>query len=115
MPRTRSHDPVTGADTYGNLYSNLLDYVVCASLVFYVLTICAIFVLRRKRPDVERPYRAFGYPVVPALYVMVASIIMVVLALYKTQTTWPGLVIVLAGVPVYFLWKMRAGAGATSR
>ena len=58
----------------------------------------------RKRPDAERPYRAFGYPVVPALYIVVASAIMLVLLLYKTQTTWPGLLIVLAGVPVYFLW-----------
>ncbi len=116
LPRTRLHDatgaplldPATHAEQYGNLYSNLLDYVVFATLVFYVLTIAGIFVLRRKRPDVERPYRAFGYPVLPALYVVGASVIMFVLLLYKTATTWPGLLIVLAGVPVYFLWRKRS-------
>ena len=113
LPRTRLRDPATGAplrdaaglEQYGNLYSNLLDYVIFAVLIFYVLTIAGLFVLRRKQPDAERPYRAFGYPIVPALYLVAASVIMVVLLLYKTQTTWPGLVIVLAGVPVYFLWR----------
>jgi APA family basic amino acid/polyamine antiporter len=102
-------DPSTHAELYGNLYSNLLDYVVFATLVFYVLTIIGIFVLRRKRPEAERPYRAFGYPVLPALYILGASVVMVVLLFYKTQTTWPGLLIVLAGVPVYFFWKPRVG------
>lgn len=111
LPRTRVHGAVPGTETYGNLYGNLLDYVVCASLVFYVLTILAIFVLRRKRPAAERPYRAIGYPLVPAVYVIVATTIMVVLAVYKMQTTWPGLVIVLAGVPVYFLWRTNRPDG----
>jgi basic amino acid/polyamine antiporter, APA family len=105
LPRTRLHNPTTGAPEYGNLYSNLLDYVVFAVLIFYVLTIVGVFVLRRTRPQVERPYKAFGYPVVPALYILAASVILVVLLLYKTQTTWPGLAIVLTGVPVYFLWR----------
>ena len=73
--------------------------------MFYVLTIIGIFVLRRKRPEAERPYRAFGYPVLPALYILGASVVMVVLLFYRTQTTWPGLLIVLAGVPVYFWWR----------
>jgi APA family basic amino acid/polyamine antiporter len=118
LPRTRLRDPagapkldpLTGLEQYGNLYSNLLDYVVFAVLIFYVLTIFGIFILRRKRPDAERPYRAFGYPVIPALYIVVASAIMLVLLLYKTATTWPGLLIVLAGVPIYFLWKRRAAS-----
>ena len=110
LPRTRMRDPSTGAEQYGNLYSNLLDYVIFAVLIFYVLTIAGLFLLRRKRPDAERPYRAFGYPLVPGLYVVAASAIMFVLLLYKTQTTWPGLVIVLAGVPVYFLWRNRRRA-----
>jgi APA family basic amino acid/polyamine antiporter len=105
LPRTRLRD---APGKYGNLYSNLLDYVVFAVLIFYVLTILGLFILRRKRPDAERPYRAFGYPVVPALYILVASAIMLVLLFYKTQTSWPGLLIVLAGVPVYFLWNRRA-------
>jgi len=105
LPRTRMIDSTSGAVKYGNLYSDLLDYVVFAVLIFYVLTILGLFVLRRKRPDAERPYRAFGYPILPALYVIGATTIMLVLLAYKTQTTWPGLLIVLTGVPVYFLWR----------
>ncbi len=119
LPRTRLRDPATGApqvdprgfEQYGNLYSNLLDYVVFAVLIFYVLTIAGLFVLRRKRPDAERPYRAFGYPVVPALYILVATVIMIALLLYKTQTTWPGLLIVLTGVPAYFVWRKPLRTG----
>ncbi len=101
--------------TYGNLYSNLLDYVVFSVLIFYVLTIAGIFVLRRKRPDAERPYRAFGYPVVPILYILAALVILVVLLLYRTSTTWPGLLIVLTGIPVYFLWRRAGASGSRPR
>ena len=107
LPGPRCWIRATHTELYGNLYSNLLDYVVFAVLIFYVLTIIGIFVLRRRRPDAERPYRALGYPVLPALYIVGASVIMLVLLLYKSQITWPGLLIVLAGVPVYFLWKPR--------
>ncbi|MGA2483243.1 MAG: amino acid permease [Candidatus Acidiferrales bacterium] len=113
--RTRHVNAASGAVTYGNLYSDLLDYVVFAVLIFYVLTIVGVFILRRKRPDAERPYRAFGYPVIPLLYIVAAVAIMFVLLLYKTQTTWPGLVIVLLGVPVYLIWRglsRRRAAGA---
>jgi basic amino acid/polyamine antiporter, APA family len=102
--RTR-HVDAAGVVTYGNLYSDLLNYVVFAALLFYVLTIVGIFVLRAKRPDAERPYRAFGYPFVPALYVLAAAAIMLVLLLYQTQTAGTGLVIVLIGLPVYLLWS----------
>src|SRR5439155_25527851 len=98
LPRT--FDAATGA--YGNLYSNLLEYVISAALIFYVFTIAAVFRLRRTRPDAERPYRAFGYPIIPALYILGASTILIVLFVYRTATTWPGLIIVLLGVPVYF-------------
>ncbi|MGE3841205.1 MAG: APC family permease [Vicinamibacterales bacterium] len=101
----RTFDPVSGA--YGNLYSNLLDYVVSAALLFYILTILAVFRLRRTRPDAPRPYRAFGYPAVPALYVAGASLLLVVLFAYRPATTWPGLGIVLAGLPIYFFWHSR--------
>jgi APA family basic amino acid/polyamine antiporter len=114
LPRTRLRDASgallvdeRGAPRYGNLYSNLLDYVVFSVLVFYILTIAGLFALRRKRPQAERPYRAWGYPWVPALYLAAASLISVVLIFYRTATTWPGLVIVLTGVPVYFLWRSR--------
>ena len=103
LPRT--YDVTTR--TYGNLYSNLLDYVISAALIFYILTIAGVFRLRRTRADAERPYRAFGYPVVPALYIVGAATILLVLFIYKTSTTWPGLVIVLLGVPVYFAWRKR--------
>jgi APA family basic amino acid/polyamine antiporter len=106
--RTRRVD-ATGAVTYGNLYSDLLNYVVFAVLLFYVLTIIGIFVLRRKRPDVQRPFRAFGYPFVPLLYIVAATAIMIVLLLYQTQTAGGGLCIVLLGLPVYGWWSRRAG------
>ncbi len=109
--RTR-HVDAAGAVTYGNLYSDLLDYVVFSVLIFYVLTIAGIFVLRAKRPTAERPYRAFGYPFVPSLYIVAALAIMFVLLLYRTQTAWPGLVIVLLGVPVYLVWSRRAKPAA---
>jgi APA family basic amino acid/polyamine antiporter len=105
LPRTRTVDATSGAVSYGNLYSNLLDYIIFAALIFYVLTIAAIFVLRRTRPAAERPYRALGYPILPGLYMVGATAIMLVLLAYRAQTTWPGLVIVLTGVPIYFLWK----------
>ncbi len=101
LPRT--YDPATRA--YGNLYSNLLDYVISAALIFYILTIAGIFRLRRTRPEVNRPYRAFGYPLVPALYIVGAAGILLMLFVYRTSTTWPGLIIVLLGVPVYFAWR----------
>src|SRR5882724_3028329 len=107
LPRTVKTDATGAVTGYGNLYGNLLDYVISAALIFYILTIIGIFVLRRKQPDVERPYRAFGYPIVPALYVVGATVILLVLFIYQTATTWPGLIIVLSGVPVYFLWKFR--------
>src|ERR1700720_3856307 len=99
LPRTINKD-----GSFGSLYNDLLTYVISAALIFYILTILGIFVLRRKRPDAERPYKAFGYPVVPALYVVGASVILLVLFIYQTTTTWPGLIIVLTGVPIYFLW-----------
>ncbi len=88
-------------------YGQLLDYIIFAVLVFYILTIAALFVLRFKRPDAPRPYRAIGYPVLPALYIVLASWICIVLLRYKPQYTWPGLVIVLLGIPVYLLWKPK--------
>ena len=105
--RTRAVNSATGNVTYGNLYSDLLNYVVFAVLIFYVLTIAGLFRLRRLKPNAERPYRAFGYPVVPLLYIVAAIVIMAALLLYQTQTTWPGLVIVLLGVPVYAVWSLR--------
>jgi APA family basic amino acid/polyamine antiporter len=101
LPRTVKAD-----GSYGNLYGNLLDYVISAALIFYILTIAGIFLLRWKRPDAERPYKAFGYPIVPIFYIIGAAVILLVLFVYQTATTWPGLLIVISGVPVYFFWKV---------
>jgi APA family basic amino acid/polyamine antiporter len=99
LPRTYNVE----TKKYGNLYGDLLDYVISAALLFYILTIAGVFVLRFRRPEAPRPYRAFGYPVVPALYIVGASVIL----LYQPQATWPGFVIVLSGVPVYYLWRLK--------
>jgi len=94
-------------------YGQLLDYIIFAVLVFYILTIGGLFVLRLQRPDEPRPYRAVGYPVLPALYILIATFIDVVLLRYKPQYTWPGLIIVLLGIPVYFLWSRRIPQAGT--
>jgi APA family basic amino acid/polyamine antiporter len=95
-------------------YSQLLDYIIFAVLVFYILTIAGLFVLRFKKPDAPRPYKALGYPVLPALYIALASWICIVLLRYKPQYTWPGLVLVLLGIPVYLFWSRRAISNAQS-
>jgi basic amino acid/polyamine antiporter, APA family len=97
-------------------YNQLLEYVIFAVLVFYILTIVGLFVLRRTRPEAERPYRAVGYPVLPAIYVVMALFIDVVLLRYKPQYSWPGLIVVLLGIPVYFAWSKssRDSAARTS-
>lgn len=86
-------------------YGNLLDYVIFAVLLFFALTIFAIFILRVKKPDIPRPYKAFGYPYIPALYILTTLVIMVILLIYKPNYTFPGLGIVLLGIPVFYLWK----------
>jgi APA family basic amino acid/polyamine antiporter len=89
-------------------YNQLLEYIIFAVLVFYILTILGLFVLRRTHPNAERPYRAVGYPVLPAIYIVMALFIDVVLLRYKPQYTWPGLIIVLVGIPVYYAWARSA-------
>ncbi len=91
-------------------YSQLLDYVIFAALLFYALTAAGLFVLRRTRPEAERPYRAIGYPILPGLYVVVCAAIMFDLLIVKPEYTWPGLVIVCTGIPVYFAWRARRKA-----
>src|SRR5437660_694957 len=106
LPRTVKTNSAGDLVGYGNLYGNLLDYVISAALIFYILTIAGLFLLRWKRPDAERPYKAFGYPIVPILYIVGAGTILLVLFIYQTATTWPGLLIVISGVPIYFFWKL---------
>jgi len=102
--------------TASGSYSELLDYVIFAVLIFYILTIIGLFVLRRTRPEAERPYKAFGYPVIPAIYVIAASFIALNLLISaKTRAqAWPGLLIVLMGIPVYFWWRRNPGAASAA-
>ncbi len=106
LPRT--FNPLVGR--YGNLYSDLLDYVISAALIFYILTIAGVLRLRKTRPDAPRPYRVWGYPWLPLLYIAGASVILIVLFLYRPATTWPGLAIVATGLPIYaaMRWRNRA-------
>ncbi len=92
--------------TFSGTYGQLLDYVIFAALLFYVLTVGGLFVLRFRLPNAERPFRVFGYPWLPACYMILCGLIMVDLLIVKPQFTWPGLMIVLAGIPVYFAWRI---------
>ncbi|HWJ29547.1 MAG TPA: APC family permease, partial [Flavisolibacter sp.] len=89
-------------------YGDLLDYIIFTVLIFYILTILGVFVLRRKRPDLPRPYKAFGYPVLPSIYILCASVICISLLIYKPRFTFPVLGIVLLRIPVYYwVWKSK--------
>lgn len=90
---------------FSGTYSELLDYVIFAALFFYVLTVVGLIVLRWRQPRAERPYRVFGYPLVPGVYVILCALIMLDLLVVRPVYTWPGLVIVLSGIPVYFVWR----------
>ena len=114
LPRTVTPDPATGAPAYGNVYTQLLEYIVSADLVFYVLLVVAVIVLRNKRPDAERPYRTWGYPVVPILSVVLAAFLIVDLAYLAPTTSGIGYLLVLTGIPVYFIWRRGFTADATA-
>jgi basic amino acid/polyamine antiporter, APA family len=107
LPRTISADPASGAVRYGNVYTQLLEYIVAADLVFYVLLVAAVMVLRRKIPEMPRPYRAWGYPVVPIVAIGLATLLIVDLAILAPATCGIGFAIVLSGFPVYLLWRRR--------
>jgi APA family basic amino acid/polyamine antiporter len=103
LPRTYN----VATRTYGSLYSNLLDYVISAALIFYILTIAGVIRLRIKRPTADRPYRAVGYPIVPVTYIAGAAVVLVCLFAFRPASTWPGLLILVCGVPVYMSMKLR--------
>jgi APA family basic amino acid/polyamine antiporter len=103
LPRT-----IGEGGSYGNLYSNLLDYVISAALIFYIMAIAAVFRMRLIEPDGPRPYRTWGYPMLPAFYILGAAAILASLFVYRPATTWPGLLIVLLGVPVYVFTRRRS-------
>src|SRR5687768_1436958 len=109
LPRTVTTNPETGAVTYGNVYTQLLEYIISADLVFYVLMVGAVIVMRRKAPEIERPYRTLGYPIVPLVYITIAVLIVLDLAWLAPWTSGIGYLIVLTGIPVFFIWRKNQG------
>ncbi len=97
---------VAGLLCLSGRYGDLLDMVSFIVVIFYILTIIGIFILRKKRPELERPYKAFGYPILPAIYILMGTCFCVLLIIYKPNFTWPGLIITLLGVPLYY-WALR--------
>jgi basic amino acid/polyamine antiporter, APA family len=110
LPRTMTANPATQKVTYGNVYTQLLEYIVSADLIFYVLLVAAVILLRRKQPQAERPYRTWGYPIVPILSILLAALLIVDLAWLAPATSGIGIAIVLTGVPVYLLWRKGAAS-----
>lgn len=111
LPRTVTTDPATGAVTYGNVYTQLLEYIVSVDLVFYALMVGAVVVMRRRAPEMARPYRTLGYPVTPWVYIVLAALLVVDLALLTPATSGAGYLLVLTGIPVYLVWRRRFAAG----
>ena len=109
LPRTVTANAQTGAYTFGNIYTQLLEYIVSADLIFYALMVGAVIVMRRKAPDIERPYRTFGYPLVPLIYIGLAGLFIIDLAYLAPSTSGIGYLLVFTGIPVYFLWRRRLG------
>ena len=109
LPRTVITNSTNGAVTYGNVYTQLLEYIVSADLVFYVLLVIAVIVLRRKAPATERPYRTWAYPVVPIISVALAVLLVADLVFLAPETSGIGFLIVLTGIPVYLAWRTRSG------
>ncbi len=108
LPRTVTTDPRTGALTYGNVYTQLLEYIISADMVFYALMVGAVIVMRKKAPEVERPYRTFGYPIVPVIYIAIALLVIIDLAYLVPSTSGIGYLLVLTGIPVYLFWRRKA-------
>jgi APA family basic amino acid/polyamine antiporter len=108
LPRTVTINAATHQVTYGNVYNQLLEYIVSADLLFYVLMIAALIMLRRKKPGAERPYRTWGYPIVPIVSIALAVLLIIDLAFLAPATSGIGMLIVLTGVPIYFFWRKGA-------
>jgi APA family basic amino acid/polyamine antiporter len=111
LPRTIVTDPKTGAVSYGNVYTQLLEYIVSADLIFYVLLVGAVIVLRRTAAKSDRPYRTTGYPLTPWIYILIAGLLIVDLVYLAPWTAGIGFLLVLTGIPVYFIWTRRTAAG----
>jgi APA family basic amino acid/polyamine antiporter len=109
LPRTVTTNSGTGSVIYGNVYTQLLEYIISADLLFYLLLVAAVIVLRRKEPEAERPYRTWGYPIVPIMSIVLAGLVIIDLAWLAPTTSGIGILIVLTGVPVYFFWRRVSG------
>jgi APA family basic amino acid/polyamine antiporter len=107
LPRTVTTNQQTGDYAFGNVYTQLLEYIISADLVFYVLMVGAVMVMRRKAPNMERPYRTFGYPVVPLIYILIAGLFIIDLAILAPSTSGIGYLLVFTGVPIYFIWSHK--------
>jgi APA family basic amino acid/polyamine antiporter len=107
LPRTVTIDRHNGTYTYGNVYTQLLEYIVSADLIFYVLMVGAVIVMRRKAPEIERPYRTFGYPFVPLVYIILAGLFIIDLAILAPSTSGIGYLLVFTGIPIYFIWRRK--------
>jgi basic amino acid/polyamine antiporter, APA family len=108
LPVTVTTDEATGAARFGNLYSQLLEYIIPADLTFYALMVGAVIVLRRRAPGLDRPYRTPGYPIPPLLYIGLAVLLVLDFVLLAPETSGIGYLIVLAGIPVYLVWARMA-------
>ena len=111
LPRTVTINQQTGAYTYGNVYTQLLEYIVSADLIFYALMVGAVIVMRKKAPDLERPYRTFGYPIIPLIYIAIAGLFILDLAYLAPSTSGIGYLLVFTGVHVYVIWSRRSVKG----
>jgi APA family basic amino acid/polyamine antiporter len=109
LPRTVTVNATTHQMNYGNVYNQLLEYIVSADLVFYLLMVVAVILLRRTNRDAARPYRTWGYPIVPIVSIVLSGLLVVDLAWLAPATSGIGILIVLSGVPVYSLWRLRPG------
>ena len=105
LPRTVTRNPQTGAETFGNVYTQLLEYIVSVDLIFYALMVGAVIVMRRKAPEIERPYRTVGYPFVPLVYIILAGLFIIDLAILAPSTSGIGYLLVFTGIPIYFVWR----------
>ena len=110
LPRTVITDPKTGAVTFGNVYTQLLEYLIPADLIFYGLMVGAVIIMRRKAPEMTRPYRTWGYPIVPIIYIAMAVAVIVDLAYLAPYTAGIGSLLVLTGIPAYLIWRKSAAA-----
>jgi len=110
LPRTATINPKTGNVAYGNVYTQLIEYLTSADMIFYGLMVAAVIVMRRKAATMERPYRTFGYPFVPIIYIVLAFLFVIDLGYLAPRTSGIGYLIVLTGIPAYLIWRRQAKA-----